>query len=219
MSTLLPSVRVRTRLRLSLLAMLGGVAQVAFCAHADPRTASVDEVREVHSRIASVFANRDDFPEAPVSMSRLEKKLYWSGSGSDALLLLPLTVRFRGVSNSYCRLVTANSKSGELALIPLPAQANFDDCSGIDQIRYVDVNGDGLLDVIETVKVKSNVQQGQVATSLVYVSSPLRAGGYCYSDAASRQLAPVDMKNDASVAKALESAKQRLGIVQFDCDH
>lgn len=208
--TLPRSARVKIGQSLCGFAALVSIQNAALSADANLRVADADEVREVHSRIASIFANLDDFPEAPVSVAKLEKKLYWSGVGAHAILLAPVVVHFRGLTNSYCRLVTLKAESKQLTLVQLPAQANFDDCSGIDQIRYVDVNDDGLLDVIETVKVKSNVHDAQVSSALVYLSSSKSPGGYCYATAASRQLAPIDLKNDASVMKALRRSGQSL---------
>lgn len=186
-------------------------AQVYAAPIINPHLATPEEVDALSSRIASVFADLDEFPDASVSDVRLGKKLYWSGQGADAVLLAPVAVHFRGVTNSYCRLLTAKDGTGALALIKLPAQANFDDCRGIDQIRYLDLNGDGQLDVIEMVDVNSNAGSGVVSTALVYLSSPAHPGGYCYSAAASRRLAPADLKSDASVLKVLKTSGVPLG--------
>jgi hypothetical protein len=92
--TLHRSARVKIGQSLCGFAALVSIQNAALSADADLRVADADEVREVHSRIASIFANLDDFPEAPVSVAKLEKKLYWSGVGADAILLAPVVVHF-----------------------------------------------------------------------------------------------------------------------------
>ena len=176
-----------------------------------------EEIRQANLRLPMAFAGQPDLPEDPIAAVKLEKKLYWSSRTSSGRLLLPVGIRYRGTTNAYCRLATASEGVKEIALVKLPAQANFDDCSGVSDLRYMDVNGDGLLDVIERVRIKSNVSSFPVVTPLVYISTPTAESGYCYSDAASRQLAPADLKSDSSVRKALDRAKERLGIAVFDC--
>lgn len=176
-----------------------------------------EEIRQANLRLPMILAGQPDLPEDPIGAVTPEKKLYWSSQASGGRLLLPVSIRYRGTTNAYCRLATASEGVKEIALVKLPAQANFDDCSGVSDLRYMDVNGDGLLDVIEGVRINSNVSSFTVVTPLVYISTPTAESGYCYSDAASRQLAPADLKSDSSVRKALERAKERLGIAVFDC--
>jgi hypothetical protein len=175
------------------------------------------EVRQATERLPMLFSGQPDLPEDPIAAVQLQKKLYWSSQTSDGLLLLPVSVRYRGATNAYCRLATASAGVKEIALVKLAPQVNFDDCSGVSDLRYIDINGDELLDVIEGVRIKSNASSFQVVIPLVYISAPATGSGYCYSDAASRQLTPVDLKSDDSVRKALERAKARLGSKVFDC--
>ncbi|MNT97967.1 hypothetical protein D3C72_2404300 [compost metagenome] len=65
--------------------------------------------------------------------------------------------------------------------------------------------------------MQSNVAPAQVAVPVVYLSSTKSGAGYCYSDAASRQLRPEDMKSADSIGKALDAARKRLGIARFEC--
>ena len=200
-------------------AVLGVSAAGAACAQNQPRTATPQEVREASSRLAAVLQQQPDLLEDPIASATVEKKVFWSGAteGHAPLLLLPTRVRYKGTTNSYCRLVTASADLKELKVVSLPPQANFDDCAGAADTRYVDVNGDGLLDVVQAVRVQSNVAPAQVAVPLVYLSGAAPGAGYCYSDAASRQLRPQDMKSADSVGKALDAARKRLGIARFEC--
>lgn len=219
MSILRPSVRARqnTLRFVYSAAVLVIFARGAVCAQPVAKMATPEEVRQANRSLPSAFANQDDFPDAPVLLVKLEKRLYWSGPDGGRLLLLPATVHFRGVTNSYCRLATMSEDFKDVKLVGLPPQANFDDCTGVTDIRYVDVNGDGLLDVVEGVRTKSNTYPAQVATALVYLSITNGGPSYCYSDAASRQLSPADLRSEESVRNALDSAKRRLGIAQFEC--
>ena len=191
----------------------------AACAQSQPRAATPQEVREASGRLAAVLQRQPDLLEDPIASATVEKKVFWSGAaeGQTSLLLLPARVRYKGTTNTYCRLVTASADLKELTVVKLPPQANFDDCAGVADTRYVDLNGDGLLDVVQGVRVQSNVAPAQVAVPLVYLSSTALGAGYCYSDAASRQLRPEDMKSADSVSEALETARKRLGIARFEC--
>jgi hypothetical protein len=190
----------------------------AVCAQSQPKAATPQEVREASSRLAAVLQQQPDLLEDPIASVTVEKKVFWSGAagGHAPLLLLPARVRYKGTTNAYCRLVTASADLTELTVVSLPPQANFDDCAGAADTRYVDLNGDGLLDVVQALRVQLNAAPAQVAVPLVYLSGAPGAG-YCYSDAASRQLRPEDLKSADSVAKALEAARKRLGIARFEC--
>ena len=102
-------------------------------------------------------------------------------------------------------------------LVPVSAQVNIDDCRGYSKVIYVDINGDGILDVIEGVWSKSNRYPVQVVTSIVYLSTDSHPSGYCYSDVASRQLHPADLIDAESAMKALAAAMRRRSLVAYAC--
>jgi hypothetical protein len=105
----------------------------------------------------------------------------------------------------------------DAVLVPLPPQTNYDECRGFDQVRYLDINGDGLLDIAVSVGMQSNTFDGYVAEQAVFLSTSAQPSGYCYSDRASRNLRPDDLRSDASVRRALERERRRLGIAGFGC--
>jgi hypothetical protein len=196
------------------------VAMTYPCRAATERISSVptrEDIQEANRRLPNILLGQPDLLEDATVVATLENKLVWSSLAPNAWLLLPVRIRFRGNANSYCRLATASEGVKNILLVHVPAHVNFDDCSGVSDLRYMEINGDGTQDLVEGVLVKSNVSSVQVVIPLVYLSSPTAKYGYCYSEAASRQLAPVDLRSVASVKKLLEKAEKRLGMAVLTC--
>jgi len=217
-STLRPSVN---KLRVPLAAALAiTIAMFHLCSAATEKLYLVptpQEIRQANIGLPKIVSGQPDLLEDATVVTKLEKKLAWSSQTSSARLLIPVSVRYRGTTNSYCRLATASKGVKDIVLVKLPTQVNFDDCNEVSDLRYMEINGDGILDLVEGILVKSNVSSSQIVTTLVYLSTPTAESGYCYSDAASRQLAPADLKSEENIRKALEIAKSRLGVTVFDC--
>lgn len=215
-SILRPSVN---KLRVPLAAALT-IAIFNPCSAATARLSSVptsQEIRQANTVLPNIVLGQPDLLEDDTVVTKLEKKLAWSSQTSSARLLLPVSIRYRGATNSYCRLATASKGVKNIVLVKLPTQMNFDDCNEVSDLRYMEINGDGILDLVEGILVKSNVSSSHIAIPLVYLSTQTAESGYCYSDAASRQLAPADLKSEKNIRKALEKAKIRLGVTVFDC--
>jgi hypothetical protein len=196
------------------------VAMTYPCRAATERISSVptrEDIQEANRRLPNILLGQPDLLEHATVVATLENKLVWSSLAPNAWLLLPVRIRFRGNANSYCRLATASEGVKNILLVHVPAHVNFDDCSGVSDLRYMEINGDGTQDLVEGVLVKSNVSSVQVVIPLVYLSSPTAKSGYCYSEAASCQLAPADLKSDASAKKVLERAEKRLGMAVLTC--
>jgi hypothetical protein len=179
---------------------------------------SLEEIHKVNILLQKIISERKDLVEDTPVTVKLEKKLSWSSQASNARLLLPVSIRYQGVINSYCRLATASRAIEDIVLVELPAQANFESCSSVSHLLYVDLNGDGMQDIVEGILVKSNAYPISVLTPIVYLSSGTAKSGYCYSDTASHQLAPVDLKSESTVRKALENARKRLGDTVYSCE-
>jgi hypothetical protein len=180
------------------------------------RRASAAEFNDMKARAAVVFKDRDDFPDGPIAALKPEKTLYWS-AGQGGHLLALVTVRFKGVANSYCRLVTLDSEKAAPVLVDLPDSANSDACRAFHDVRYLDINGDGKLDIVASMNIKSNSFDGYVDQPVVYLSNADKQGGYCYSATASKNLKPEQMVSADKVKQALEQERKRLGVAQFDC--
>jgi hypothetical protein len=191
-----------------------------FLAHANAdegiRRAIPAEVNDVTARVAAVFARRGDLPEEPIASMKRETPLFWSAP-QGGRLLVPVTVRFKGFSNGYCRLMTAENGQAAPVLIDLPIEMNADNCRGFRDVRYLDINGDGMLDIAASMTVKANSFDGYVDQPVVYLSNADKPGGYCYSASASRNLEPAVMGSVDKVKQALDRERKRLGGAHFDC--
>jgi len=195
--------------------MLGHPAAHAVTPDAAKRATAAD-TKGLQGRIGEVIKRRDDFPEEPMFSLKLEKLLYWSAA-QGGRLLVPVTIRFKGLANSYCRVLTQMSGQAEAVLVDLPEQVNHDACRGFDTVRYLDINGDGALDIAASFSVKSNTASAYVAEQAVFLSGADNPSGYCYSDSASRNLKAADMQSDSKIANALEHERKRLAVVKFEC--
>ncbi len=180
------------------------------------RRATTAEVDDIRARTASTFKENNNFPVEPTATLKSEKPLYWSAPQGGRLLAL-FTLRYKGAAHGYCRLVTVENKEGAPTLVELPTDVNADNCRGFIDVRYLDINGDGKLDIAASMSVKANSFDGYVDQIVVYLSNADKPGGYCYSNTASRNLEPVVMGSTDKVRQALNRERKRLGIAQFEC--
>lgn len=178
------------------------------------RKATAAEASDAGKRIPGVFSGLPEFPEERPDI-KLPRTLYWSRPDG-GVLLAPVLVRFAGADDGYCWLVTL-SPDGHGVLVDLPPEPDSPECRGYRDLRYLDINGDGVLDLAAGETVKANSFDGVVDIAVVYLSRPERPGAYCYSEQASRQLAPADMVSSDKIAKALERNRKRLGLETFGC--
>jgi hypothetical protein len=178
--------------------------------------ATAKEIHEAELRLPAALKNQEDLPDSPLLL-KIQSPLMWSSDQDTKRLLAPVHVRYHGLTNSYCRLVTVSSNFNESDLIALPSNVNFDNCMGMSKPLYFDINGDGHFDLVQRLRVQSNRYDAIVEVPVIYLSDTATKGGYCYSETASTQIGPPDMGTVKSVTSALEKAKQRLGIAQFEC--
>lgn len=180
------------------------------------RVVTAEEADNAKGKITQAVKSRDDFPEESLKSINLTGSLRWSAE-RNGKLLAPVVIRFDGISNSYCRLVSFDSLNSNATLIKVPVQANFDDCKKFHNVHYLDINADGLLDFVASAAVKSNAFDGYVDEQVVYLSDIGSDGGYCYSESASAVLHPEQMSSRAAMMQALAQEKTRLNISQFLC--
>lgn len=188
---------------------------VVVCAEAT-KMLTFEEAQAVKEKIAQAMKLRDDFPEEPVKSITLMEFVRWSAD-SNGKFLAPVVIRFAGVSNSYCRLVTFDSEKSPAIFVEIPVQSNFDNCRKFHSVHYLDVNADGVLDFVASSAVKSNAFDGYVDEQVVYLSDAHSKGGYCFSESASASLQPKYMLSRAAIVRALAQEKARLNISQFSC--
>jgi hypothetical protein len=175
------------------------------------------ELSSAFKALPTAFKQQDDLPEAAPVLKQKEAFLRWNSALPNKRLLALLHVRFSGVTNSYCRLVTLSEDLKDPVLIKVPAQANYDDCARTSAPVYVDLNADGVDDVVFTVEVKSNRYPSNAEVPVVYLSNSSAQGGYCYSDAASRQLEPADVTNARKIQAKMQREGERLGRDLLRC--
>ncbi len=128
-----------------------------------------------------------------------------------------INVRYKGLTNSYCRLVTLPANLQTAELVPLPPSANSEDCTAISDLLYFDVNGEGIPDVIQGLRVKSNRYDAKMSVVAVYLSSAGSKSGYCYSEQASRLVSGAALRSNAEAQRAIENERRRLAISLFEC--
>jgi hypothetical protein len=175
------------------------------------------ELSSALKALPTAFEQQDDLPETTPVIRPKEAFLRWNSALPDKRLLALLHVRFSGVTNAYCRLVTLSAGLKDPVLVKAPAQANYDDCVRTSEPVYVDLNGDNVDDVVFGAEVKSNRYSSNVEVPVVYLSSPSAQGGYCYSDTASRQLEPADLTNAKTIQAKMKREGERLGRDLLRC--
>ena len=179
--------------------------------------ASPQDIREASKHLSSVLKDQLEMPEQGIVSVEKKAQIYWSAGVAGKIILLPINIRYSEMNNAYCRLVLISENLKDAKMVDLPTQANFDDCLGVADLQYLDINGDGYLDVVESVRIKSNVGNFEVTEQLVYLSNETPGTGYCYSEQASHQLEPLDMTSAEKIVLTLEKQKKRLAISQWEC--
>ena len=127
-------------------------------------------------------------------------------------------IRFAGVTNSYCRLVASAHGVEHAAFVEVPAEVNFDTCRKSGPLRRIDINGDGVEDILFTVTLKSNRASILVQETMVFLGRGEVPGGYCYSSEASQQFAPDDLRSVTAATAAAQRALVRRDKKRFACD-
>lgn len=190
---------------------------VATVSHADTlRQATTSEAKEATIQLSKILQANHEFADG-MTATNARKTLYWS-SGSSGRLLVPVLVRFPGQRIGYCRVGTLSTDLKEPTLIDIPENANAPDCKSFRDLHYLDVNGDGYLDIVASITIRSNTFDGYVDLPVVYLSHMQRPGGYCYSKMASEALEPATTFSIDTVRKALEHEKRRRNIQNLRCE-
>jgi hypothetical protein len=137
--------------------------------------------------------------------------------GDEARVLVPVRIRFDGVANSYCRLAVFDSAKSAAEFVPLPGNADHDNCRGMEKMAAVDLNHDGVTDLVFQVEIPSNRFDATVSEGAVYLSQLKGRKTYCYAPAASG-IAASDAPSDPEKLRALiEAAVSRRGEQVLDC--
>lgn len=148
---------------------------------------------------------------------KIRKPLHWVLKNDGKVLVVPITIKYAHLTNSYCRLIAITEDFQRLALVQIPSEANFENCKSISTVFYFDINGDKRIGIVQGLDIKSNRYEAIVTVPIVYISHEASEGGYCYSDLASRQLTAADLVSQARTESTLQKARQRLRISKYEC--
>lgn len=165
-------------------------------------------------KAASQLAQRADLSVGTGGAIGVEIKNIWrSEKANDYIVLAPVVIRYAGLKNRFCRLIVQKSQTSKF--VAVPAETSSDNCMGIANVIYADINRDGYPDALLKTVVPSNRYAANVVLSQVYLSDS--QGDYCYAGLASK--APEsDWDGRAQSAMAtLDAEATRLGIDLMQC--
>ncbi|MGA3075101.1 MAG: hypothetical protein ABSG56_15535 [Bryobacteraceae bacterium] len=192
---------------------------IGACAGAGPNQAiPFRDARKLIPAIAELVRTQEPFPHT--AKARIE--LAGGGAievriGGESRVLIPVRIRFEGLGNSYCRLAVVNPRNAHAEFVPLPVSADHDNCRGMQRMAAVDVNRDGIPDLVFQVEIPSNRYDVTVSEGAVYLSNPGHGTTYCYAPVASRAVGSDVPFDSNSVRAVVEAEAARHGKQVLDC--
>jgi hypothetical protein len=145
---------------------------------------------------------------------RLPAAPVWSDASPTHRALLPVAFTYPGADYVYCRLVILPA---DLSTAQVADAMAIPDCKGMTKAFFTDVNDDGLLDVIASLRVQSNSVDALLDVPAVFLSDASAPGGWCYSQQASDHLQPEDLASAERASSALKRERVRLKLDRFAC--
>jgi hypothetical protein len=137
--------------------------------------------------------------------------------GKRTVLVTALHVSYPGIRNRYCRLAVSGMDTGAAQIVPLPVRSLNDGCLAVDGQWTLDVNGDGLSDVVQRVRLKSNRSDSTASEAMVYLRSDKAESGFCFSPQASVLLGTLKLQSGASIAAELKANDSRIDRSRMRC--
>ncbi|HZS55909.1 MAG TPA: hypothetical protein VFA65_16020 [Bryobacteraceae bacterium] len=107
-------------------------------------------------------------------------------TGNALHVVAPVMIRYTAIPTVNCRLAVYTTDRKEANFVPLPLNADYDSCRGMDQLGIADVNHDGVPDFIYKVNIPSNKTDEIVWEGAVYLSKPDPKAPYCFAPDISR---------------------------------
>ena len=178
---------------------------------------SADQTQTLTTSVRRLAETRDDMPANRQATVRWSEPPGSISSGSGRVIVAVALIRFSGLANSYCRLVASDRAARDAVFVPVPVEANFDGCRKAGPTRIADIDGDGVQDLMFTVTLQSNRSEAQVQEVMVFLRKAGTPSGYCYSQDASKLLAPDDLRTADTALAAGHRALARLGKERFAC--
>lgn len=180
---------------------------------------SAKEVAAIAKEVRLQIEKSDQFPsERPPTIRWIVKPTKTSREAAAPTVGIA-QIQFKGLTNSYCRLVASSSKSTtSFILVPVPEVANHDNCKGVRSFHSGDLNGDGAVDYWYVAMVPSNRYLADMGEALFFLGQPEKPEAFCYSAAASRAIDPANT-SQAAVTNAIKEALKRTGRDSLGCDN
>ncbi|CAN5861338.1 hypothetical protein BH11PSE12_BH11PSE12_29570 [soil metagenome] len=147
----------------------------------------------IKALLSSAVAKDESIPDDVSVRTKIAGSPIRASSEADGPVLIPFTVDYKKLANSYCRLAVLDQKTTTVMVLPVPTTANYANCSGYRTVLYEDINGDRVKDFIAEISIKSNRYDVIISETVVYISSSVTDGGFCYSTYASKAIAPSDL--------------------------
>ena len=129
-------------------------------------------------------------------------------------IVMPVLIRFDRYANSYCRLAVIDREKKKAEMIPVPG--NYEHCEGMEKMVDVDVNHDGIPDLVFQVNMPSNQFAGTVSEGAVYLSQPA-SRTYCYAPAASSEVGSDVPAQADKVSEVIRRAVEVRGPQVLNC--
>lgn len=168
------------------------------------RRAVVDAVAEDES-IPNDEQPQIHIPHAPTPLSG-DKRFFW----------VPLTINYKTLSNSYCRMAIFDQKESLARVVNIQNVYNLPTCLSYRNILVEDLNGDGENDFVAEVSIQSNRYPKFVNEAVVYLSRSAKEGNVCYSRNASKAVVPSELWD--SKLHPVPAVIEQLRKMSFSCD-
>jgi hypothetical protein len=180
----------------------------------DPAKLTQAEVAKARQVALPALKSSVDEPAGRIPKLRLAAAPVWSDSSPTHRALLPVSFTYPGADYAYCRIAILPA---DLSTAQIPDATAIPDCKGMTKAFFVDVNGDGLLDVVASLRVQSNRHDAVLDVPAVFLSDASVPGAWCYSQQASDHLQPSDLASADGAKTALERERTRLKLDRFAC--
>jgi hypothetical protein len=181
-------------------------------------TASRTEAATIANEVRLQIEKSEQFPSDRPTTIRWLVKPAKAAKAATSPTVGVAQIQFKGLTNSYCRLVASASASpSPVFLVPVPESVNHDTCKGVRSFHSGDLNDDGTVDYWYVARVQSNRYTADVGEALVFLGQPDKPEAICYSTSASRAIDPTNTSLAAATV-AINNELKRTGKATHKCD-
>ena len=176
----------------------------------------VNQRARITAAVVTELSKTDEMPSERALVS-IKSWTNWVDNFERRTFILPITVRYKGLANKYCRVAISEAPNFDLKVVPVPTSALYDSCLALSPFYVVRESDSGTPIVVHGVLLKSNRNGAVVREVVVYIADPKSDSGFCYSGTGSAQLNEADLRSKAAVQRSLAISKKRLGPRGFVC--